>query len=597
MPDEPADSQTASSEPIPPRAVIASPAQVTQSQLRTRLWWLTALCGLLAVGLVLSSFRQQGTPIDVFFDDGYGLKVGDTLRYRGIDVGQVTAVGLADDFTKVHVKITLTPGHENIAVDGSKFWIERARVRVGEIRGLETVLGANYVSVIPGDSSGPRQREFVGLETPLAMATGDSQDIAVQFPAGEGLQIGDHVLYRGIRVGEVTQVELSEQADAVIVRVRLVGVARNFARVGTQFWIERPRLDLTEVRGLETLVAGRYLTFQPGRIDATAQQSFVGLSEPPPIPRRDGSLEIELDAPKRSGLVRGAPITYRGLEVGHIATVGLSKDGASVKVAGVIHPEYTELVRANSKWWVVGGIEFDAGLRGVQVSMESLTAWIRGGVAFATPPDAGDKVVTGHRYMLESEPLPEWLEWQPRIAVGAGRSASLTPTPIRIVASWQASWLGLFRRRTIETWGMAIDDGSLIVPASFVAAARDSGTQVNIEVAGKSWPFDSARVAEQGTIATIPVPAGVSLERWPRRQLADARERTNTLLLVNPELNEPLAIDPTRVGAVDAASLQIAPGVSIASALEGSPIIDATSSKVVGILVRRDNQWFIGRIK
>ncbi|MEZ6078194.1 MAG: hypothetical protein R3C56_21715 [Pirellulaceae bacterium] len=123
-------------------------------------------------------------------------------------------------------------------------------------------------------------------------------------------------------------------------------------------------------------------------------------------------LEIELDASRRLGIVQCRPGDLPWLEVGRVSQVGLASDGASVKTSITIEPEYAELVRDNSKWR--GQVAFEAGLRGVQVSVESLSAWIRGGIAFATPPTPGEHVVTGHRFMLEAEPQPEWLQWQPR---------------------------------------------------------------------------------------------------------------------------------------------------------------------------------------
>ncbi len=585
---------------IIPQAAVKTAQQVSAGRLKTRLWWLTAICALLAIALTISSFRAQGKPIRIQFEDGYGLKVGDTLRYRGIDVGAVSSVALSQDLQSVEVNVLLTPGHENIAVDGSQFWIQRARLRLGEVTGLETVLGANYLGVIPGPADGKQQREFIGLETPLAMTSGNSEEISIQFPAGEGLQVGDQVRYRGIGVGEVTYVELSERAEDVKVGVRLVGTARQFARSGTQFWIERPRLDLTEVRGLDTLIAGRYITFQSTLQESAPQSEFVGLADPPPMPRRDGDLEIELDAPRRLGLVRGAPITYRGLEIGRVANVNLSKDGASVKVVAIIDTEYSELVRTNSKWWAVGGIEFDAGLRGVKVSVESLSSWIRGGIAFATPPEPGERVVTGHRFMLEAQPQPEWLEWQPRIAVGSfGRSSTglEPPTPVRVVASWQASWLGLYRRRTVQTWGLALDNGTLHIPATFLQKAREADSAVTIEVAGTSLSYEPGKAAIQSATGAINLPDSVVVDRWSRNNVVSELAASTTLLVINPELSEPLAIDHTRVSKSEVGNLSIAPGVSIAPTLEGSPVVDAATGKLIGMLVNSNDRWLVGKLQ
>ena len=580
-----------------PDAIVRSPEQVASGRLKTRLWWLTGLCAVLAAGLVVSSFRSQGSPIAIHFEDGHGLKAGDTLRYRGIDVGAVTSVKIADSLDGVEVEVLLAPGNEKVAVEGSQFWIERARLRLGQVSGLDTVLGAKYLGVIPGDPQNSRVNRFVGLEMPLGMTQGDSSEIRIRFPAGEGLAVGDTVRYRGISVGEVIFVELSESADSVLVGVRLVGASRRLAREGTQFWIERPRLDLTEIRGLETLVGGRYIGLETTSEAAPLQTEFVGLAEPPPLPRRDGSLEIELDAPNRLGLVRGAPITYRGLEVGRVSNVGLSNDGATVKVGAVIDAEYAELVRSNSKWWAIGGVKVDANLRGVHIAIDSLSAWIRGGIAFATPESPGERVVTGHRYVLEVEPQPEWLDWQPRIAVGHSQANGRNfPKAVRVVASWQASWLGLYRRRTAETWGLVVDGNRLFVPSTFVEEASEANTNVTIEIAGTGFEFNSREVEVFGPTAKLTLPTLAEVTAWSSENIGIAWNDKSILLVINPELSEPVALDGTRLAPLESGGVRIAPGVPLSATLNGSPVVNSATGNLLGLLVETNDGWVVGNL-
>ncbi len=597
-----------------PQALLRSGNDATAGRRITSLWLLTGMCVLLAIALVIFSVRSRGREITVHFLDGYGLKPGDTLRYRGIDIGSVSHVTLDADLAGVNVGIRLYPGNERVAVEGSKFWIQRARLKLGAVTGLDTVLGAKYVGVAPGEPTAVATSQFEGHEVPLGITDGHSQEIRIYFPAGEGLSEGDPVRYLGIAVGEVTYVELASSSGQVVVGVRLVGESRELARAGTQFWIERPRLDLTEVRGLETLLGGRYIAMQPASKSGSASVEFNGLAEPPPLPRRDGSLEIELDAARRWGLVRGAPVTYRELEIGRVNQVRLANDGATVKVSVAIEPEFAPLVRDNSKWWTMGGIQMQAGLSGVQIAVESLSAWVRGGIALATPDEPGQAVVTGHRFMLEAEPQPEWLKWQPRIdMLGPRNSASGLglPNPQRVVASWTESWLGIKRRRTLETWGLALSDGSLRVPTSFLNDARQAGNQVTIEVAGHSFllaPAPAAATvptansaanssaADRHPIASLPLPAKVELPTWDIQNIDDKWTTQSVLLVINPELRTALAIDGTRLSNATPQVLAIAPGVALATPLSGSPVADAVTGKVVGLLLFKDGQWSIGKL-
>ncbi|MEC8555211.1 MAG: MlaD family protein [Planctomycetota bacterium] len=572
-----------------PKAVVRNAEQVSAGRLRTRLWWLTLLCVGLAAALVFSSYQTQGTTIAIHFDQGHGLKAGDTLRYRGIDVGAVQSVKIAKDLNGVGTRILLSPGNEAIAVEGSQFWIERPRLRLGQISGLDTVVGAKYVAVLPGDPGNKSAYNFEGLENPLTIVDGDSVEVDVRFPEGQGLAVGDPVRYRGISVGEVTEVALESDTEAVLVRLRLVGEAKPLARSGTQFWIERPRLDLTEVRGLETLLGGLYVALQPTSADGEPSTHFAGLAAAPPIPLRDGALEVELDAAERMGVNRGAPITYRGLEVGRVSSVDLSSDGATVKIRAIVEAEYAELVREDSRWWANGGVKLDANLGGVTIAMDSVAAWLRGGIAFGTPEMPGKRVVTGHRFVLNPEPLEEWLDWQPRIAVAKAGELEL-PQCVRVVARWK-SMIGLYRH-TAETWGIALDNGYLMVPTTFADEAEAVEHKVTLEMAGTSAALESKNILRAQHLTRIRLPAKAAVKKWSQANFG-MWNSDSVLLIVNPDLPEPLALDDTRVELRTGVGLRIASGVPISDSLLGSPVVDATTGRLIGLLVKHDGDWVV----
>ncbi len=583
-----------------PTARVLSVNQVHLLHRQTRLWWMTGLCIAIAVGSLIWSFLRQGESIRIRFTDGHGLKVGDTMRYRGIDVGQVLRVNIADDLQGVAVEVRLDVGAQSFAVEGSQFWIERPRLRLGQASGLDTVLGAKYINTIPGAQPGVRCKSFVGLESPVQLTGTDFLDVRIRFPAGEGLAAGDPVKYLKLTIGEVLGVDLSDDLEYVSVQVRLSGAAKSLARRGPQFWIERPRLDLTEVRGLETLVSGPFIavqpTTQPSASDGPALLDFVGLPEPPPLARRDGTLEVQLDSPSRFGLTRGAPVMYRGLEVGRVANVGLSHDGATISVQVIVEPEYAELVRDNSQWWVSGGIKFEAGITGLGLSIDSLSAWLRGGITFATPDTPGARVVTGHTFELHATPEANWTAWQPRIAIGEFARANgqrfTLPKPIRVAASWNSAWLGFSRRRSVQSWAMPIDDRTLWLPSKFANDAEQAGAIVTIEIEGSSFECELPAILRIGELARINLPANIKVATWPRVSFANSWSSKTPLLIVNPELAEPIAMDPVRLRS-SGGVLNIAGEVPLAAGLAGSPVLDSGTGNVIGLLIESSGGWAV----
>ncbi len=78
-----------------------------------------------------------------------------------------------------------------------------------------------------------------------------------------------------------------------------------------------------------------------------------------------------------------------------------------------ISKRYQYLVRNNSVFWLASGYSLDFGLIGGVVKTGTFNQFIRGGIAFATPPGTplAPKAQDGkHFLLLESEPK-EWREW------------------------------------------------------------------------------------------------------------------------------------------------------------------------------------------
>ena len=243
---------------------------------------LTAACLVFALYLGFRSTIPSGELITIHFADGYGLKDEDALRYRGITIGQVEEIRLRDDLAGVDVDLRLRADGEAVAREGSVFWVERPQLSLARMSGLETVVGAKYVGVIPGAPDAPRANEFVGQENPPRLRQSSDVSVLVRFKDGNGIESGDAVKFRGVIVGEVSDVRLDENFEFVEVRAQLVDRAKVLAQTGTVFWVERPKVNFRDgIRGLETLVGGKYLAMMPNPSDGQPQTEFDGAEKPP----------------------------------------------------------------------------------------------------------------------------------------------------------------------------------------------------------------------------------------------------------------------------------------------------------------------------
>ena len=242
-------------------------------------------------------------------------------------------------------------------------------------------------------------------------------EVKVSFADGGGLRVGQTaVRYRGVQVGEVTGVELSQDEKRAVVRIRLTRTGAGLAREGSRFWIVRPRVGLGQVTGLATVLSGPEINVLPGKAGEPAKYEFSGLDNPPTT--IEGGLQIVLrgEHPKMRA---DAPVYFRGVEVGVVQKIDLAPNALSADVHVVIYPRFAALVREGSSFWDVSGLNVKAGLlKGLEIELESLRSFLSGGIEFASPPGT-PRAKPGTVFFLYSEPKKEWLGWAPKIPIGA----------------------------------------------------------------------------------------------------------------------------------------------------------------------------------
>ncbi|MDG2149950.1 MAG: MlaD family protein [Planctomycetota bacterium] len=199
------------------------------------IWIVPVIAALLAGALAFQSLDVLGTNIRVSFEQGYGIQVGDTLRYRGIVAGEVTGMSYTDEVDGVILDITLDTNADDLARVGSRFWVVRPLVGWAGITGLDTVIGNRYLGVIPG--SGPPQRQFVGLDQPpIEDALMPGLDITLEGSTRGSIAPGSPVTYRRIQVGSVLSVSLASDSRNVEVLARIREKYAALIQNGTRFW-------------------------------------------------------------------------------------------------------------------------------------------------------------------------------------------------------------------------------------------------------------------------------------------------------------------------------------------------------------------------
>jgi len=218
-------------------------------------------------------------------------------------------------------------------------------------------------------------------------------DIVITFDSGNGLVVGKTPLkFNGIKIGQVSDIDIHKgnitKVDVTVTvdKNAVFGVLRE----GNIFWKVEPRLSLTEVTGLSTILGGVYIGLMPAGdtkeklLALPVANRFVAKDEVP-VNFYNKGLKLILHA-HRYDIKVGAPLMYRKINVGKIIETKLTDAGVDYTVH--INEKYTYLIKKDSKFWKVSGLEIKASLSGLRVKMDSFASLVTGGISLDSPENS-----------------------------------------------------------------------------------------------------------------------------------------------------------------------------------------------------------------
>lgn len=223
--------------------------------------------------------------------------------------------------------------------------------------------------------------------------------ITIKFESAEGLEVGQtKIRYKDVVIGVVTDIKVTPDRSKVIVSAELNREGSEYiTQEDSRFWVVRPRLGISGVSGLGTLVSGAYIS-----VDAAETTNgddpvydFEGLEKPPEIISGRPGSRFTLFAPNLGSLEIGSPVYYRRIEVGRIIGYDLDPNGDQVNIQVFIDAPNDKFVTKDTRFWNVSGVNLTLSADGFNVETGSLVSMLAGGVAFALPE---------HLLMEESEP-------------------------------------------------------------------------------------------------------------------------------------------------------------------------------------------------
>jgi len=224
----------------------------------------------------------------------------------------------------------------------------------------------------------------IGIAAQRILSEGPT--ITIIFKSADGIEAGKtFVKYKDVNIGQVTAVRLTDDFGKVEVTAKMAKSAAGLMMEDARFWVVRPRISLSGISGLSTLLSGDYIGFEAG-VSTTRQHNFAGMDVPPIIVGGSPGRQFVLNASDVGSLGVGSPVYFRRLPVGQVVAYDLAADGKSVQIRVFVNAPYDQFVNAATRFWNASGVDVSLSANGLDVRTQSLAALLEGGVAFETLP-------------------------------------------------------------------------------------------------------------------------------------------------------------------------------------------------------------------
>ncbi len=367
-PSGPAGGQTPKGEPERPpsahRPVLSEPRVERRRGGGLSAAWLIPVIALVIAGVMAWRYYDGlGPRIEILLRSGSGIEPGRTaIRYRDVEIGVIEDLAFSKDFSHVIATAQMDRRITSRLTDRAAFWVVRPQISASGVAGLETVLSGVYLGADLGSAGeGKPTRRFEALpEPPLTPSDTPGRRFKLFAAQGASAAPGSPVFYKSIEVGRVETKRLSDDFSVIEYEIFVRAPHDQRIATNTRFW---------DASGFNLELGAEGVRVEAPSVVSILRGgvAFDGVG-PPPIgggevdegrafdlyrnetAARDSLFEAPGEELRMTvvfeesvrGLAIGAPVEYRGLQIGSVEDVALrvsdTLGGAEIVTTIVLQP-------------------------------------------------------------------------------------------------------------------------------------------------------------------------------------------------------------------------------------------------------------------
>ncbi|RBW47706.1 hypothetical protein DS885_01775 [Psychromonas sp. B3M02] len=316
------------------------------------------------------------------------ITVGTPIFFKKIQVGEIARVRLDKSGKHVNIQAFIEKKYSSLVKQKSKFWnisglnanLSRSGVEF-KLDSLTTLIAGGITFSSPEGSASTDQDKVYQLFENIA----DSQQglsITLQLNNTNNLPKRAGILFKGHGIGRIDNIRYDSASQLFVANATINPAFSELVTESAEFWVEQAAVSFSKIENLSNLITGDFISFSHGDnyLNEKQQTTFMVKSD-----QSKETLSLTLIADNANGLSENAPITFKGLTIGHINGLTLSNDSQHVQVNMDIDQQFAYLVNQDSKFHLLSGVNIKASVQGVEVDSKPIQHIIQGGIALYNP--------------------------------------------------------------------------------------------------------------------------------------------------------------------------------------------------------------------
>lgn len=303
------------------------------------IWIIPVIALFIGCWMIYFQWSNQGSTITIHFSTAEGMEAGKTkIKSRNVDIGEVSKIELNKNGNGVVVTAEIKKTAEQFLVTDSMFWVVSPQISHTGVSGLSTLISGVYIEISPGKSTTERYLFDALNSPPLTPAGTPGLHITLNSNDQFAYRKGDPVIYKGLTVGQFEDIYFNFEERVVYYNVFIKAPYHQLITSNTKFWdVSGLKLDLNadgisvKTGNFETMLTNGVTFGVPKGMnigEKIGERSYFDIYtsyEAAEDERYRRSIEfVVLVSDSIRGLSVGAPVEYRGIQIGKVQSVNMA---------------------------------------------------------------------------------------------------------------------------------------------------------------------------------------------------------------------------------------------------------------------------------